>query len=965
MRSGARGLIEGLVRLFDGYGDLQITDDGGGLRFRCTPAPGLRSFVTVERDPASLFSRTVSIEVSTLVGVADMEHPDVAHPDLVKFLDEANAAGLGGAWRFYGNGDVGVTGHMLVTGAGDRDLPGLVRQLLALQSLDASSVGRPHQAAPLEDLTTPTSVRPWVVPRRVLTLGALAERLWWRSGSHQANRWEQTATGSNFVDFGVPLLVGNPLRNPENEAQPLRTVTVALAEHPRRGPGVLVQATCVDELRQAVIDCRHIGVLTSSARWFGTGLGGLRLADGSSGEADVLYRAFLPLDLLGMVDVDAAVDLVVDAALGAANAAAMAEMVADLCVSGDPGDDFEDSLALRCAEMRRRSRVAALRAATRPRRRADGLTDLSGPVVDIGAAMLDRLAVDQLEIKTAPALIGDRSFVWLPGAHVQEVEASPLRPSRSHDVVNVRVSTDLGAISAEEIEPAMAACGELGFQAPLSSLVLLPTGRLSLISTVLLHESVWWHRSELVAVMAALQLNSADAVSARLDTLGVHPDLGSDVRTELELQGRRAAYDGIYEVIPDLRSSVADREEGLSALVAVASSNLLREPSSRLFGELDDNPDIVTLVAGLAPEGGWDPPIGEALVEFEIFDHELAGPSVKVRVNPGFPPGGDDLAAVAAQLTQEAHERGQSALCPSWEVTASTVSACLVVPEIALAATGLDNGAELIRQAARSCVQALGDAVTASPSTFPDFDRALVALGRCELPTNLNPVDGSAIAWAPFPNLRVVAVPDPDGDRRWIETSVTLDAAEALARWATGKDDGMVFSHSGTSLSGYLNVGEPTVTFPGERTGITGTDLTDMLLVLAHPEAAAVTGFGRTVTNALSVTLDADGDVVLTIPPSPVSIATLGSDDVCCVGLTGTTATTVWLGFETELTAFAIELDPGLVAQMVSTADSNGMTTITVTHPTVDARLATPPPWWVGQLRVGPLHEALGNSGHG
>jgi hypothetical protein len=155
--------------------------------------------------------------------------------------------------------------------------------------------------------------------------------------------------------------------------------------------------------------------------------------------------------------------------------------------------------------MRRQHRASAVRAATHVRRRDDDLANPDCPLVDVGRAVLDRLAVDQLQIETAPHLLSDDGIAWLSGPYVQRVEATPTRPSRGIEVAEVSVTTELGLVPAADQTRLGRLCVELMSQLPLCSLILSEDGEVQLTSRVMVHEGVWWHRAELVAIVAVLQ----------------------------------------------------------------------------------------------------------------------------------------------------------------------------------------------------------------------------------------------------------------------------------------------------------------------------------------------------------------------------------------------------------------------------------------------------------------------------
>src|SRR5262249_9425607 len=87
-------LIDRIVALAEQWGVVDIADDEDGLRLRLTPVRGLRTFLSVKRNPDALFTALYQVECTTLVGTVDLEHDE-----FVEFLDAANATTVGGAWE--------------------------------------------------------------------------------------------------------------------------------------------------------------------------------------------------------------------------------------------------------------------------------------------------------------------------------------------------------------------------------------------------------------------------------------------------------------------------------------------------------------------------------------------------------------------------------------------------------------------------------------------------------------------------------------------------------------------------------------------------------------------------------------------------------------------------------------------------------------------------------------------------
>ena len=347
-------LIGGIIALAARWGDVEVADGEDGLRLRLTPAPGLRTFLTVERQPAALFAGLCKVECSTLVGAVTADDYQLAD-----FLDTANATTFGGAWEEFSNGDVGVTGQLLLADLAAPRLAELVGQLLALQVDDAIAVGRPPSVAGYEDLHPPTQPPVHLVFHRAPDLARVTAALRWRSAHHESQRWIVERVQDDEATLLAPILLTDPVYSNDGEPLPdLRRVTIAHTTHPRRGPGVLLQVTLSADVQEDAIAYRNWGIATQSARWYGTGLGGLMLWS-DDGATELVYRAFLPLDLLGVLDDDDAVDLVVDAALGAVNITGAAEAIIDAVANTDGVEEIPQAVRERQGELPRRYRVAA------------------------------------------------------------------------------------------------------------------------------------------------------------------------------------------------------------------------------------------------------------------------------------------------------------------------------------------------------------------------------------------------------------------------------------------------------------------------------------------------------------------------------------------------------------------------------------------------------------------------------
>ena len=523
-------LRNAVIALAERWNAGDIRDEGGSLTIRFTPAHGFRTFVTVQSQPDALFAPLYKIEVSTLVGNADFTE------ELIEFLDASNSEAVCGAWECFEGGDIGVTGQLVVS---DPEQPGLLRlihQLILLQVEDALATGRPRNAIPFEDLEVPRALPFQLVAHGELSLDDIADALHWRSGHVDAWRWILDDLQTDQYSFLAPSFVADAVRLESGEPRDeLRRVTIARTSHPRRGAGVLIQVALPAQLREDALRYRRLGILTQAGRWFGTGLGGLMIW-GEGDSVELVYRAFLPLDLLAVLDGDAGVDLIVDAALGAVNIAGIAEAIIEECAAIGPEDGDRLNLAIDQAldALRPLHRLAALRASTHVRERADGLADVDGPLVDAGGAVLDRLAIDLLQIHTSPYVIFDRSFAWLPGPHVQRVAATPMRPSRLVEVTEVSVVTELGVVAHRDLDRARKVCADMTSSMPLCSLLISAAGKVVVDSKMMVHEGVWWHRTALVSVVAALQLNCASEMQAvfELSDISLNPE--SELRSLLE-----------------------------------------------------------------------------------------------------------------------------------------------------------------------------------------------------------------------------------------------------------------------------------------------------------------------------------------------------------------------------------------------------------------------------------------------
>ena len=650
--------------------------------------------------------------------------------------------------------------------------------------------------------------------------------------------------------------------------------------------------------------------------WYGTALGALMLW-GSGEETQLVYRGFLPDDLIGVLDEDRALDLTVDAVLGAVNAVGVFEHLVDATAGTDDLDDQRQHFNARHGWIRGRYRGAGLRAATRPRARRDGLTDMSGPLVDIGAAMIDRL-VDQMQIATAPFDATDRGFVWLPGPYAQHVEAGPMRPSRGHEIADIVVSTHLGSVPPDQCDDAAHACTALMATLPMCSLVLGGEGDLRLSTVVMVHEGVWWHRADLLAITAAIQLNCAEIVRAALGLAGVHPDPSTPLRDRLA-RSEDVEYDSIYDIAAWARSTDPTRCPPVRDLISLVTSRLHDLPDSRLFGDLDEEPDVVMAVKGLDDDGGWDPGLGEVMVMLDEVDHEVAGEALRVRLHPGFPPGGPDMAGEAIRLTRFSHSTGGGAVAPSWSEVSGSIGPTIVIPRICISSSSLDNGTEIVLQSVYSCLYALANACISDPNTFAGYDRSQVNLTRADPQDPYFPWAPETVVWAPWPNARGVAVRMSEGDiESWADMYFSHEASDALIDWLNAKDNTLLFQHNGTQVTGYSAADNHTLVKGGHTLELDSTAASSLCAQLAHPEGPAVgRASGRIVTYPIDFSLDDDGDPVILIPSAHALTTVMGGADLECAGISVITTTSLWVCMWSQAGTLYIDLVDYFVDTMV------------------------------------------------
>jgi len=712
----------------------------------------------------------------------------------------------------------------------------------------------------------------------------------------------------------------------------------------------LIQVAAETESNELLLRYRTWSVTTQAGRCFGTGLGGFLLW--GDDPAGVAYRAFLPLDLLGVLDPGDMIDLIVDAALGAVNIVGVAEATVDALDAAGGVDRMPEALDERAALLRRDYRLAAHRAAAHLLSLEDGTVDMSGPLVDVGSATLDRLAVDQLQIHTAPYLLEKRAFSWLPGPHVQQVSATRMEASRFTEVTELVVSTHLGGVPADQLPRGKRLSVTEMETLPLNSLVIDSDNRLLLTSRVMLHEGVCWHRSELLAVVvAALQLNCADRLVDQLRSEGLQLVKDSPLRARLAEQDDPVARDPIFEVVPDLRSQpVGPGTRSVQDLISIAESRLLDEPFSRLFGDINKEPDVVVAVSGLHPDGGWDPMLGEAVVDLRSFEHPMAGECLVVEVHPGWRVDHSRRVDEPIGLTAFTHGCGGVALCPSWTLTHSSVGTRLVFPKLAIGFLDLDQGATVGYQAARACVQALAAAVTYRDGTFPDYDRSQVHLGRRRKLTNLPDQSfADLVTWAPLANVRTLAirqpVSSPASTARWLTADVTLEAATAFRAWANGDDNSLLFAHAQCPLTAERIIDGIVVNVGAWGRLLSFGEATALDAQLAAPEGPAlgVSGGIAVINPVASWLADDQQTITVLLPPTPVLTSILTDESVQVTAIE-VASMSLLLRLRSSEHEACLELFPNDLEQVATMPEPDGELHLLLAFPRVDTRVTEPPP---------------------
>lgn len=939
-----------LVWLVDSFPGALAREDGADVTVRIPTAPGVFSFIAFEAEPDALFTQVRRLSVSTLVATATPLSDAAA-----TFLGDANAASFGGSWQRFVNGDVGVVGSFLVHDASAGSLAELLPQFLALQVQDALEVGLPPGGQPFLDADgeAPAAQQVWL---REVFVGQLIELLTWRSAHHDGQRFIVSSVDDASAELLVPPFIGDPLRKDSGDvvdaALPL---TIARTSHPRRGMGTLLQVPLGLAAQGDIAVYAGSPWAHNLGRWHGTALGSLLEWSGSDGATQVIYRAFVPDLLLSVLSPTPALDRLVDVALGLVNCAGAATVAMASLAAGEGPDDVEPGL-------RRDKRVAQLRAAVPVTAQTDGLVDVSGPVVEVGAALLDRLAIDQLGIYTAAHAVGSDAFVWLPTPFTQRVSALPVRASRYLEVSVVRVGTRLGVSEPADADAVARRCVELAPGAAMAALVLSDDGTVDLVSTIVVHEGVWWHRSSLVSVIAALHTNLAGPLASALEDAGTRPSRHAGFEDIVVDEP-----DAIVDVVPNLLDTHRGRIPDPQSLIVQATQSLrVRAGARQLEGRA--GPNAVLPLKLLTGAGGFDPTLGEVAVFLDPVDHPQAGPCVSVLLHPGFAAtmAETELPAFAAHLTNEAHANPHGAFAPAWEVDRQSLVATMTVPCLALAqlttpgVTFVQQG-ELLLQAVDATVAAVAAAVERYPSQFPGFDRSQLHLRDGRGTPTVDHLEGFAL-WAPAANVRCLAVLIEDGTpQRWSTTVLPLEGVAALATWL---DNGAPnrFAMDGMPLVAESR-GEEGIHMwlpHGVERQIPPQHRTVFAAMLRHPEAPALgTSEGPTVVTPLDIWGD-DAAVGLLLPPAPNVVSAFAREG-SCDGVTAITDKSVWLRFRSRAGTVHVDLLHGLVEAMLQGADGARSIPVNITFPAFDPRVAAtaPPEPTRIELSTSRLQDAL------
>jgi len=893
-------------------GELLENDGEIGLRFE--PAAGLVTVVSVREAPETAFAPLIRVDVTTLLA-DDVDFDQ----ETGRFLDKANAAAVCGAWEWYADRVVGLSASLLL----DARRPGvsgaLARQLVAIQVAEAmeggvqfrdvSSTGR----AP----GVPAVAEVWP---RTTDLNDVAALVQWRSSSDPGQRWPATEATTEYVECRVPSFVGDGVFDQNGEISiDTSPLVIVRTEHPRRGPGTMIQVHLPKPVRDAALVHRNDPAATQLGRMFGTSLGALMIDDRGEGP-EVVYRAFLPDVLTSVARPGEATDFVVSAALGAVNATGVAAAV--LGALTDERDPIETTEGLYIDK-----RVSALRAAVPAVPMEEDLVELAAPAVEVGHALLDRLAFDQLKITTAPFTRIDDGFVWLPTPYAQRVVASPVYASRRHEVSTVTVQTLLGRAPQAQLDALAVQCSEINSELPLSGLVVDDDRAVRLVSTTVVHEGVWWHRAPLIAILAALHANLAPRLVSELR----HLALQRLADPALE-DASRADYDSIVDVVPHLVEHGADPIAS-AGILSLVRARLLARPRARSMGDPDAGfPDTVVPLVGGTRAGGWEPPLGEVAIFLEEVEDASAGRAVQILAHPGSPlPEDTDLPRLAAQLTRWSHDHVHGPFAPAWIDNARTVATTMTVPWIALSMTAEENAAIMLEQAIDACVIQLAAAVWTFPDLFPLFDRSLAYEADSTTP-RLDGVPDLAI-WPSDANVISLAFctvrdhPDRDHPDRWARSRVIGDARRALVSWLQTSAPGESFAdeHCDLLLSrrpdGVLMTVDRISTY-----AVPEEHLSRLTALLRHPEAA---GAGRASSPVVvtPVELFVAEDVVFVLPPAPAVLRMFDSQ-VSFDGVTTLTNDSLWFGLRSSLGTVQVDVIRAPLQHLVRAAEHDGESSV-------------------------------------
>lgn len=920
------------------------------VTLRLPSGPGVCSFVVLQSEPTSVFTPRWRLTVETLVA-GDIPATDGS----VGFLTEANRTAFGGSWQRFVNGNVGVSGSVLVHDASAASLAALLPQLVALQARDALELGRPEGGRPVPSANgePPATLEPAV---REVEVPELVEQLTWRSAPDPDQRFEVVAVDDRGAELLVPAFVGDPVRSRSGDlVDGLTPLTITRTQHPRRGMGTLLQVPLPPSVPGDTATYARSPWAYNLGRWHATSLGSLRSDPGPDGSPQLTYRAFLPDELLSVIEPAPALTHLVDVALGVVSrAGTITEALTALAAQEDP-DEVEFRL-------QRDRRLAPLRASVPLVPRPDGLVDLDGPVVEFGRALLDRLAIDQLQIFTAPFDIDDGGFVWLPTPWSQRVRVTPVRASRHREVSEVRLVTRLGVCEPTDAEVMARRCVRLAPDAPMGAVVVNADHTVDLVSSFVVHEGAWRDQSSMIAMTAVLQTNLAGPLATALHQAGVRPSRHEGFE-HLEVD----TTDSIADVVPTLLQANHDRLPDPRQLITSATEVLLRRASTRPL-DAGPKPGLMVPLTRCSDAGGVDPVLGELAVFLEPVDHPQAGPGVRIMVHPGYhvPLDEVDLLTFAARLTRDAHARPTGAFTPAWEahqlaLVATITLPCLLLDQLGVPDITIDDQSSLLLEMVDAAVAEVAAAAERHPSLFSGFDRSQLHLHNGVGAPTVGHLDGYAL-WAPHADVRRLAVRLGDAmPQRWSATTLPLREVDAFVAWL---DNGPRerFSSDGQLLVAEAR-GEHGVELRlphGVQRQVAPEQLATLTAMLRHAEAPALgTSDGPVVLTPLEVRSDHDG-LGLLLPAAPALAAVL-TDDTDLEGVTAITADAVWLGLRSPSGTVHVELLRGIVDDLLATADAARSIAVTIAFPVPDPRVVatSPPPPTRLELATSDLRDAF------